>query len=433
MSPKLLCLFGLLFSLVQSQQAAFGLYSLTHGHPNQLTILSGASNGQVTFVKQIDTGGNGLAPGGPGLGSQHSIIVQGNYIFSVNPDSNTVSMFVINPSDPTNVTLLNTAPSGGDYPLSVGASTQQNLVAMVNSGANNSIQLFSYNSSGITALPDTYRSLNLSLTTPPAFHKGPAQVSFTPDGSGVVVSNKGANPPVFLFTLSNQELSTTSATSAISGTVPFSFAFDTDGTIFLVDASPTGGTGGVQLLTVTTTPASAAVSFVLPQYFPLPDNAACWVERSQPGLFWVVNAGTANVTSVTRSGTTLTVNGDTPTNIPAGATDITIGTVGQSQFAFVQGNGTVSVLSLSGTSATVVQTTSLHPTGLYNNGIAVFAAAAQPSTTGSAPATTGSAPTTTGSATTSSKSSTTTTTSSGTSVTGSFLAALLLLFVCLFL
>lgn len=108
-------------------------------------------------------------------------------------------MFSIDPSKPTNIQLLNSQSTNFDWPNTVAAHPFTDVVCVATSGYNNGIQCFSYSSSGLEMLDGTNRSLGLNLTTPPAFHTGPAQISFTPDGDGVVVSIKTANPHTLFY------------------------------------------------------------------------------------------------------------------------------------------------------------------------------------------------------------------------------------------
>lgn len=73
------------------------------------------------------------------------------------------------------------------------------------------------------------------------------------------------------------QLSEEPVVSSTMGNVPFGFAFDTDGTLFLTDAAPTGTFSGIQLASLS----SSSIDFLLPNYFLIPDQeASCWVERS---------------------------------------------------------------------------------------------------------------------------------------------------------
>jgi hypothetical protein len=107
------------------------------------------------------------------------------------------------------------------------------------------------------------------------------QISFIPDGSGVVVSIKSANPPVLFYPFTfNGNLASTSASSPVLGNVPYGFSFTPDSRIVLTDAAPTGGDGGIELL-VTSTGNPPTVNFQLPSYFLIPGAlATCWIAYS---------------------------------------------------------------------------------------------------------------------------------------------------------
>ena len=106
-SVRLECLAGLLCvvlanSIELASAQKFGIYTLSMTTPNLVNIFSGdQQNGLLKFVGAVSTGGNGT-----GVQSQGAIAVFGNFIFAVNPLSNTLSLLEINPQDPTMVKLV---------------------------------------------------------------------------------------------------------------------------------------------------------------------------------------------------------------------------------------------------------------------------------------------------------------------------------------
>jgi len=289
----------------------------------------------------------------------------------VNPTNNSVSMFTIDPMNPSSPTLVGSAYSGGDWPLSVAANS--NKVCAANSGVKNGIQCFTYSAiTGLTPIANGFNSLGLTLTTPPVSHTGPAQISFTPDNKAIVVSIKGANPPVVLFDQLNNG-TTISASLPILGMVPFGFTWDTDGTMVLTDAAPVGTFGGIQLVSVDT--AKVNLTFLLGNYFLLTQNATCWITRSNTiGHFYGANAASSSVAEVSRSGNTLTlvnvytINGAKPL-------DNTVVTVGNQDYLLqLSATQQIFVLKLTSGSATLIQNVTLASS--YASGIATYTPAA---------------------------------------------------------
>jgi len=307
----------------------FAVYSLGQdptSYKSMVSIYSGnLSNGDLTLVRQVPTYGYGSKT--YGLQSQNGLIVHQNYLFGVNPGSNTVFMFSISPTDPTNIDFVEITNSDGDWPLSVTA--WKDTLCVVNGGARNGITCFKITPSGLVS-PSSI-SLKLNLTTPPPDHVGPAQISFTTNGAALVISAKQLNPPVMLFPINNGVPS--AGVSSIShGAVSFGFAFDSDGTILLTDANPYGNGSGLILLT----PSADSITFVTPNYFLIPgEMAACWVVRSSMTKnFYVTNAGSSTVSEISRSGSTLSLvkNYVIPHSNPS---DMTIATFGGLDWLYV--------------------------------------------------------------------------------------------------
>jgi len=152
--------------------------------------------------------------------------------------------------------------------------------------------------------------------------------------------------------------------------VPFGFTFDTDGTIVLTDAAPIGTTGGLELVGVTTG-YLPSLTYLLGQYFLLPDNAACWVIRSpQTGHFYVSNAASAAVTEVARAGTNLQVINNYPLNNSKPIDGAIASVNGQDYFFQLSTSQQIFPLKLSIGSAVALPPISV--SSLFNGGIATY-------------------------------------------------------------
>ncbi|KAJ3251281.1 hypothetical protein HK103_002551 [Boothiomyces macroporosus] len=169
---------------------------------NNIVVSAIGQDGKLSIVNTVSTGGkggNGIADksdkGPDSLFSQDSVIVGGNFLFNVNPGSNSVSMFSIDQADPTRIKLLQTADSCGDFPVALAFSSKLQMLCVVNGGANNSVMCYSVGANGLQGLPDTTRPLGFKQTTPPNGPLGTvSDVLFNDDSSQVLVSVKG-NPP----------------------------------------------------------------------------------------------------------------------------------------------------------------------------------------------------------------------------------------------
>ncbi|KAF8636863.1 hypothetical protein AX17_003206 [Amanita inopinata Kibby_2008] len=133
------------------------------------------------------------------LFSQGSIIKSyvNNVIILVNAGSNTLSVFRIDPENPSRLAMIGQpVPSGGDFPSSVALNGAEDVVCALNGGKINNVNCFSLDGlTGLSPLSNTKRSLGLKQTTPPS---GPAftggQLIFSPDHKQLILTVKGPFP-----------------------------------------------------------------------------------------------------------------------------------------------------------------------------------------------------------------------------------------------
>jgi len=346
--------------------AQFAVYTMTGDVPNNLLIFSGnPADGTLTYDSEVSTGGDGDSS--TGLQSQHSVIVHNNNIFCVNAGSDTVSMFSIG-SSPTAVTLVTTAATGGNWPNSLTA--YGNNLCVINAGEANSIRCFTITSSGLTTLFDF--PLYYNLTTPPVSHVGPAQLSFLPDGTALVMSIKGINPPVQLFPFSVTLGISPAVNASNHGMVSFGFDFMPDRTIILTDAAPTGAGGGV----IAITPSLTSLTFD-DTYFLIPgQNAACWAIISPiSSNIYVTNAGSGSISVLSYSSYYMTFTSlNTTTFSFGGLTDTTIVNVNGAEYLYVLSGShqTVSAMALVKNAATTFQTATFGVTAGHAIGLASY-------------------------------------------------------------
>ncbi|OZJ03729.1 hypothetical protein BZG36_04158, partial [Bifiguratus adelaidae] len=153
---------------------------------NQVVALKAdSSTGKVEYAAKYPTGGLGLA-GSTSMGvaapdptfGQGAIQVSGNYLFAVNPGSNTLSFFLIDPFEPTKLTLVGKpADTRGEFPLSVAYSHKLNIVNP---------------RTGLSYVGGYERPFGLNQTTPPMGPPGTvSDVFFAKDSSAVLVTAKG--------------------------------------------------------------------------------------------------------------------------------------------------------------------------------------------------------------------------------------------------
>jgi len=148
---------------------------------NAVQIFQSASDGSLSLAATVSTGGLGT---GAGLGNQGALALSGDdrYLYAVNAGSNEISAFTVSDAG---LTLVDRVPSGGTHPISV--TTHGRLVYVLNSGDSGNISGFHVGPDGHLR-PISGSSRPLSSAT-----AGPAEVSFSPDGSTLVVTEKALN------------------------------------------------------------------------------------------------------------------------------------------------------------------------------------------------------------------------------------------------
>lgn len=137
------------------------------------------------------------------LGSQGSVVVSGDYLFTVNAGSNTLSMFAIDEQDPFRPRLIGTpADTLGQFPISVDYSPKLRQACVLNGGAVAGVACFSVDSKMGLVSSGPLRKLPRNIineTTPPSGPPGSAaQVLFDPSSTALfatVKGNAGSTPP----------------------------------------------------------------------------------------------------------------------------------------------------------------------------------------------------------------------------------------------
>ena len=114
-------------------------------------------------------------------------------LFAVNAGSNTLTMFKINPLEPTCLDMIgNPVAIPGEFPVTVAASAKNNLVCAGTTGAQAGISCASFSKSQGIGSMDALRQFDLGQSTPPA---GPlntvSQTFFSNDESMLFTTVKG--------------------------------------------------------------------------------------------------------------------------------------------------------------------------------------------------------------------------------------------------
>jgi 6-phosphogluconolactonase len=252
---------------------------------NEIAIYTRATDGTLTFSTSVSTGGLGT---GSGLGSEGSVILSNNgrWLFAVNAGSNEISAFHVNSNG---LTFVDKVSSGGTLPISL--ALYKNVLYVLNGGGSGNITGFTVDQSG--KLAPVAGSTRLLSNNGTGAAPGPAQISFSPDGNTLVVTEK-ATSMIDLYAVGDDGLASGPEVYPSSGTTPFGFAFTQQGVLVISEAF-----GGAALASaVSSYEVSAGQLNVISASVPTGQTAACWIAVSKNGKFaYSTNAGSGSVSA----------------------------------------------------------------------------------------------------------------------------------------
>lgn len=246
------------------------VYTLTNAASgNGVATFARAADGTLHYAATYATGGNGT---GANLGSQGAVALSGNgrHLFAVNAGSNTISEFAVRTDG---LRLEETFASNGVTPISV--TTWKNLLYVLDAGSR-TITGFKVDGNGrVEPIDGSTRAL---------LGSGPAQVSFSPDGALLVVTEKASSTLDTFAVVDGRAQPGVSTPSA--GATPFGFAFDRLGRAFVSEAA--GSTSSYAL--------GAAGAVVISAAVATGQGAPCWLVVTPDGRFaYTANAGGGSI------------------------------------------------------------------------------------------------------------------------------------------
>lgn len=266
---------------------------------NEVVMYRASADGVLTVAGRFPTGGLGT---GGGLGSQGALILSNNgrWLFVVNAGSNEITVFAVKPAG---LVFSDKVTSGGVRPISL--TVRKNFLYVLNAGDPGNITGFKLNDNGkLTPLANSTRLLsnNGSGAAP-----GPAQVSFTPNGKNLVVTEKASNL-IDTYAVDKNGLATGPVTHPSSGTTPFGFAFAKDDALIISEAFG----GAVNGSAVSSYQVKGDQLRLVSGSVGTGQTAACWIAVSNNGKFaYSTNAGSASVSAyqVGKDGALTLLNG----------------------------------------------------------------------------------------------------------------------------
>lgn len=187
---------------------------------NRVIAFSRAADGTLSEVGSYPTGGVG--DGVAHLTSQGSVLLTGDkrHLLVTNASSGDVSLFDVASAEPKLVQTVAT----GHAPKSI--AEHAGLVYVLNTGGP-TIVGFRLVDGALEPLPDATRSL--------ADGSDPAQIGVTPDGSALVVTERGTNS-IALYAMDDAGRLGEPQVQASSGPTPYGFAFTRGGTLVVTEA-----------------------------------------------------------------------------------------------------------------------------------------------------------------------------------------------------
>ncbi|TPG18185.1 lactonase family protein [Pedococcus bigeumensis] len=239
---------------------------------NGVTVFDRDPDGTLHPTVTVATGGLGA---GASLHSQGGIARDGRIIFVVNAGDDSVSALA---STRHGLVLRDRISTGGDFPVSV---TVRNGVGYVLNQGNDTIRGFRYDADGrLHRLPGSTRALtpNAAGGTTDA-----AQISFTPDGRSLVVTEKATNRIETFGVV--RGYAGDARPHASAGTTPYGFDFDRRGHLIVSEAA-TGSASSYRVQ-----PFDAVTSALSDT-----QKAACWLVVAGDWAY-VVNAASTSISS----------------------------------------------------------------------------------------------------------------------------------------
>ena len=301
------------------------VYVLTNGSSNAVAIFNRAADGTLSAGGSVGTGGAGT---GAGLGSQGAIVLSSNnqWLFAVNAASNEISSFAVQPNG---LSLAGKVASGGTTPISL--SVYKNVLYVLNAGDPGNITGFSIGKHGdLSPLAGSTQFLsNNGVGAAPA----PAEVSFSPRGDLLVVTEKGTSK-IDVYPVNEDGIAQAPTTYPSNGATPFGFDFTKRGDLVVSEAGP----GALSSYDVSDDELEVVTASATTH-----QAAPCWVIVTKNGKFaYTTNAHSGNISgfSVGRDGSLTALNPVDGITAVTGGGPLDMGLSVNSQFLYVDNSGT---------------------------------------------------------------------------------------------
>jgi 6-phosphogluconolactonase len=205
-----------------SGTASGAVYVQTNAAPNEVIAFRRAEDGSLDRIGSVATGGGG--DGSPHLQSQGSVTLAGDgqYLLVTNAATDDLSVFSV--AADGSIELRERVHTGAT-PRSV--AEHDGLVVVLNTGEPG-IASFRLHADGIARMEGGDQALDAS-------DADPAQVTFSPDGSMVVITERGTDS-IVTYELTAEGTFGASSEIPSEGPTPYGFAFTSGGTLIVTEA-----------------------------------------------------------------------------------------------------------------------------------------------------------------------------------------------------
>jgi 6-phosphogluconolactonase len=318
----------------RGESAAGAVYTETNAATgNAILAFRRASDGSLTPLGAVPTGGLGIGGTADPLTSQYALVLRADHrvLYAVNAGSNDVSAFRVGRDG--SIVLASRVASGGVTPVSL--ASRGELLFALNSGSNTVQGFRATPSGGLLPIPGVTATLLPGAS-------GASSIKFSVDGEHLLVTERNSNRLETIAVGKNGRLGTPVATAS-SGAVPFAVDNGFDGSALVAEAGGAAPNGAVSSYRL----GEAGVLRTVTASLSTQGAATCWVVATPDGRFaYAINSasGTVSGLSVGRGGRLALLNVDGVTaSTGAGSAPIDPSLAAGGRFLYVlkAGTGTI--------------------------------------------------------------------------------------------
>lgn len=268
----------------ETDQGGFVYVMTNRAEGNSVLVFRRSSSGALQLVQDAPTKGLGTGFSVDPFASQGSLSLSsdGKKLLAVNPGSGDLTAFVVTA---TGLSFGSKVSSFGAFPVSV--TDFGGVVYVLNQLGIANITGFAVDNAGhLQHISGSTRKLAGGALAQPA------QVSFTPDGKELLVTEKGTDL-IDIFQVQGDGLTAGPTTLRSSGHTPFGFAFGPSDSVVVSEAERRLAVeGSSSSYRLTDRGSLEPVSRKVPDH----QTAACWVTITGQ-IAWVVNTGSSDISS----------------------------------------------------------------------------------------------------------------------------------------